>query len=420
MDVNYTILSITIALQTAIFLKLSNPFQPGLKLLCQYLNVSNVMKTYTTEELVSELRAIATEMRAWEEQGKSVDVSEPIERLASAAAQVAMAWSGSNIGYHSCVYYEGITIPPPGVHFSSEWGLYEQFSETTGNWQEYQYEGVIHHTYHLANDPDLTHVRVICDNIRKAIEEAKASIASIISVFLAERPDEFLTGIKEAVEKLPIITQSQATRIQLPTGSIMSRDTLALSQGIRSAPHQEITGELVAIRSLFTACSNLERFASRAAAHIERLNMVKSTNKIQGQSIFIGHGRSLLWRELKDFINERLHLPWEEFNRIPIAGVTNITRLSQMLDSSGIAFLVLTAEDERTDGTVIARQNVVHEAGLFQGRLGFMRAIVLLEEGCEEFSNIQGLGQIHFPRGRIQSAFEEVRRVLEREGFLDT
>ena len=62
--------------------------------------------------------------------------------------------------------------------------------------------------------------------------------------------------------------------------------------------------------------------------------------------------------------------------------------------------------------------NVVHEAGLFQGRLGFTKAIVLLEEGCEEFSNIQGLGQIRFPKGNIAAAFEEIRRVLEREDLL--
>lgn len=62
--------------------------------------------------------------------------------------------------------------------------------------------------------------------------------------------------------------------------------------------------------------------------------------------------------------------------------------------------------------------NVVHEAGLFQGRLGFTKAIVLLEEGCEEFSNIQGLGQIRFPKGNIAPAFEEIRRVLEREGLI--
>ena len=137
-----------------------------------------------------------------------------------------------------------------------------------------------------------------------------------------------------------------------------------------------------------------------------------------GSSVFIGHGRSPLWRELKDFVQDRLGLPWDEFNRVPVAGVTNVERLDQMLDDAGISLLILTAEDERTDGRVSARQNVVHEAGLFQGRLGFSRAIMLLEEGCEEFSNIAGRGQIRFPAGNISAVFEEVRRVVEREGFV--
>ena len=89
-----------------------------------------------------------------------------------------------------------------------------------------------------------------------------------------------------------------------------------------------------------------------------------------------------------------------------------------MLDAAAIAFLVMTGEDELADGDIHARMNVVHEAGLFQGRLGFTRAIVLLEEGCAEFSNIHGLGQIRFPEGNIKAAFEDIRQVLEREGII--
>ena len=105
---------------------------------------------------------------------------------------------------------------------------------------------------------------------------------------------------------------------------------------------------------------------------------------------------------------------------MPVAGVTNIARLSEMLDAAAIALLVMTGEDEQTDGKLRARMNVVHEAGLFQGRLGFTRVIVLLEEGCEEFSNIQGLGQIRFPKGNIKAAFDEVCQVLEREGLVES
>jgi len=138
-----------------------------------------------------------------------------------------------------------------------------------------------------------------------------------------------------------------------------------------------------------------------------------------GTHVFIGHGRSTAWRDLKDFIQDRVGLPYDEFNRVPVAGITNTARLSDMLDSAAVAFIVLTAEDEQADGKMHARLNAVHEAGLFQGRLGFKKAILLLEEGCEEFSNIQGLGQIRYPKGNIAAKFEEIRRVLEREGVID-
>jgi predicted nucleotide-binding protein len=134
-----------------------------------------------------------------------------------------------------------------------------------------------------------------------------------------------------------------------------------------------------------------------------------------GRRIFIGHGRSPIWRELKDFVQDRLALPWDEFNREAVAGIGTSERLQTMLNSASFAFLVLTAEEEHADSTIHARPNVIHEVGLFQGKLGMRRAIVLLEEGCSEFSNIVGLGQIRFPKNNIAASFEEIRRVLERE-----
>jgi len=132
-------------------------------------------------------------------------------------------------------------------------------------------------------------------------------------------------------------------------------------------------------------------------------------------SVFIGHGRSREWLALKDFVESRLQLPCVEFNTEPAAGVGTTERLSELLDQAVFAFLIMTAEDEQADGSKRARENVVHEVGLFQGRLEFRKAIVVLEEGCAEFSNIHGLGQIRFHKGQIESCFEEVRRVLERE-----
>jgi predicted nucleotide-binding protein len=135
--------------------------------------------------------------------------------------------------------------------------------------------------------------------------------------------------------------------------------------------------------------------------------------------VFIGHGRSPTWMQLRDFLQDELHVCWDEFERVSPAGVTNTDRLAAMLDQCSMALLVMTAEDEHADGSWAARMNVVHEIGFSQGRLGFKRAIVLLEEGCGEFSNIQGLGQIRFQKGNIKSKFKEIQRVLE-EGLVAT
>ena len=134
--------------------------------------------------------------------------------------------------------------------------------------------------------------------------------------------------------------------------------------------------------------------------------------------VFFGHGRSPVWREVKDFVQDRLCLSWEEFNRESVAGTTTFARLEEMLSRSHFALLIMTAEDQHADTQFHARENVVHEVGLFQGHLGPTRAIILQEATCAEFSNIHGLSTIRFPSGHVSAAFEEVRRVLEREGIV--
>ena len=145
---------------------------------------------------------------------------------------------------------------------------------------------------------------------------------------------------------------------------------------------------------------------------------VMSNNGSSQSRIFIGHGRAAIWQTLALFLSERLSLAHEEFNRESVAGRSTVERLEEMLGHASFAFIVFTGEDEGADGSLRARENVVHEAGLFQGRLGFKKAIILLEDGCHEFSNIQGLGQIRFPRGDIEKSYEQIRGVLEREGLL--
>ena len=164
--------------------------------------------------------------------------------------------------------------------------------------------------------------------------------------------------------------------------------------------------------------ADLESVYESLELYGELPNNTQQTMNNENKKIFIGHGGSHIWRELKDFIVETLGLEYEEFNRISPAGKTNKERLKEMLEVCGMAFLIMTGEDEQADGTLRARENVIHEAGLFQGKIDFERAIILLEEGCQEFSNIEGLGQIRFPKGNIKAVFEDIREVLDRESII--
>ena len=138
----------------------------------------------------------------------------------------------------------------------------------------------------------------------------------------------------------------------------------------------------------------------------------------ENQKIFIGHGQSPIWREAKDFIVDTLGLEYEEFDRISAAGKSINNRLEEMLGKSCMAFLIMTGEDEGADGSLHARENVIHEIGKCQDRFGTERAIVLLEKGCKKFSNIAGIIYIDFAKGNIKETFGEIVKVLIRESII--
>ena len=136
--------------------------------------------------------------------------------------------------------------------------------------------------------------------------------------------------------------------------------------------------------------------------------------------VFIGHGRSRLWARVKMYLEDELGLATVTYESESRTGDSIVPILEKMLDQATFALLLLTAEDEGIAGGRRARQNVIHEAGLFQGRLGFKRAVLLVQNGIEEFSNVAGLQHIPFSDENVEQAFYELQRVLKRERQLES
>ena len=354
---------------------------------------------------------------------KSESAKHRLNALDQAIDQVEASWSGSWLGYHARVYYENLDEPPPGAHFSKEWGLQGGLGMarmgTRGSWAELRRQDVIDEICKTAGNPDISDLREAAASASSAFDDAQSELQSLISPILSDHEDDkFLTDLAEQIDGMKVFGEKDFLDLWSPKGQQISRDANAINAGIHVPPHFSVKADAWVVRHPFMMCGKLAKITKRLASHLATLQKRAIRNKRLGNNIFIGHGKSKLWKDLKDFIQDRLHLPWDEFNRVPVAGFTNIARLSEMLDQGAFAFLIMTAEDEQVDGKYHARMNVVHEAGLFQGRLGFEKAIILLEEGCEEFSNVQGLGQIRFPKGDISKAFEEIRMVLEREDLI--
>jgi hypothetical protein len=131
--------------------------------------------------------------------------------------------------------------------------------------------------------------------------------------------------------------------------------------------------------------------------------------------VFLGHGHSGLWRDLKDHLADQQGIDVHAYETGIRAGHLVRDVLDGLLRSSTMALLVLTAEDETAEGEMRARENVVHEVGLFQGRLGWDRAIALVEDGVTPFSNMQGINVIKFGAGNIRETYGDVVATIRRE-----
>jgi predicted nucleotide-binding protein len=374
-----------------------------------------------TRRIIEQIRNILWESDELQKLNDTSYLNENKKILLENMKRVSGSFSGSWIGYHSRVYYYGFRHPEPGDHFSSEWGFQDNFmAPTSNNWQERTLDEVQAALFAGVDAKFRAALTDVSERASTAYNKTKDNFKSILAILMEDIKTDAIKEIAQDFGMLSGPYSENKIANALKPGQVMTRDSLAMSQGLRVPPHISTMAWLKSTESPFQAILELSQLVRRALNYLElreEFNLTSETEK--GNKIFIGHGRSPLWRELKDFLQDRLRVPWEEFNREPVAGLTTVERLTEMLSSASFALLIMTAEDEHVDSTFHARENVIHEIGLFQGRLGYRRAIVLLEEGCSEFSNIIGLSQIRFHPGRIAACFEEIRQVLAREGLIN-
>ena len=160
-------------------------------------------------------------------------------------------------------------------------------------------------------------------------------------------------------------------------------------------------------------------FSNEETAHFKPLNRRSLSSPTEANIIFVGHGRSSVWSIVQNYIEKEKGLKVVCWESEPRASRTAVEVLEEFLKQADFAVLVLTAEDETAGGEILARQNVIHEMGLFQSRLGFQRVALLVQRGVKELSNLAGLQTIEFTENKIEESFFALGKMLEREQIVN-
>jgi len=148
-----------------------------------------------------------------------------------------------------------------------------------------------------------------------------------------------------------------------------------------------------------------------------KVGVISDINRAyQPNRVFVGHGRNPAWSRVLIYLRDELQLEAEAYETKAHASEHIVDILKDYLDRCNLAVIIMTADDVTALGTARARQNVIHEAGLFQGRHGFGRVFLLQEAKVEEFSNIAGLQTIRFTE-KVEDGFYELGRAIQKLGL---
>ena len=227
------------------------------------------------DPLIEELNEITAEMTSLVAEWKAAGHDEPLKRLGEAATTVGRAWSGSSLGYHANVYYEGFQPPPPSCHFSSEWGLMKM-GDTSGRWFEYTPEYVNAWIERIAKSPDLKLVTSMADTIHAAFEQRRRAMVSILEVALSRDTD---AHIGDAQSKLKAMRVQTTADFLFPIqGRVLrTRDSVALGQGPKHAPHLVVIANVAALSSPVKSAQELAELAQDVAQHLRRRGAIHAS-----------------------------------------------------------------------------------------------------------------------------------------------
>jgi len=192
------------------------------------------------------------------------------------AEKISESWSGSWVGFHARLYYGKFEKPTLSESFDIEWGSINGFSD---KWQERSFdevkkkieEGVVKH-----------HFEYVFKKVKSLVKQAVKIREKLVTELSYVNADDSLTdekGIIEQIEKIGFGTSADRFVKNLEPMQSITRDSRAVSEGMKVPPHVKYKAQVMAVQSMI---SDIERFGSLSSRLVRQLE-IKSQIDSQGE-----------------------------------------------------------------------------------------------------------------------------------------
>lgn len=164
------------------------------------------------------------------------EVDRALRAVHQALETIDASWSQSNIGYHADLYFGDFERSPLTARFDPEWGGLHGLPDGWVERSLQQVEEMIAGRAGLTVDQFVDEVEAAVRDVREFVGDVGVALAPIRGL-----PDlEHEAGL---LDELVSIDFTPSVSFNLP-GGMMTRDSTALAQGLRAAPHQMVQHRL--------------------------------------------------------------------------------------------------------------------------------------------------------------------------------
>lgn len=238
---------------------------------------------------------------------------EDLNKLAEIISKIEESWSGSWIGFHSNLYYRGYKKPIWNEGFDSEWGSIQGIPES---WEEKSYDEIA--SFIDANYKGKS-VSDIQDFFSRQIEKAKELQTNLCTELSIIRNFKNFDKEIEILEKIETIKwglfPADFIKIMMPK-QLMSRDSFAISQGIKCPPHIQYQANGLSCLSKIYDIENFIKLSQRLIRQVEIRENVSNEGEIvlDGISNVLGICKKfhVVARQLRNRRNNRTTLEIED------------------------------------------------------------------------------------------------------------